>query len=301
MLKLNPLIAVGTILLQSLFIALFNINLSISPDITALKKFLPFANMLVIILSTLAILAVRQIVIYTRKEMGINLLNEHLKQVEELVNSLHSQRHEHNRHLQTIQAMLYLDEINEAKGYLEGLADANNAMQELSNAGHPALTALLAAKLKVAETKNIEFDFAVKCCVTNYEIAPWDLCSLIGNLLDNALEAAVLKRHHRRVSLEIKAEDEQLVIYVYNNGPGIKKNQLDKLFIPGYSTKDSSARGFGLYIVKQLVDKYEGTIEVITEPRTTFIIYLPVNTGGNHNAKKPVNQDGIYPGNPASL
>ncbi|MGI6453521.1 MAG: sensor histidine kinase [Syntrophomonadaceae bacterium] len=255
--------------------AIISLQICISHDMTTLKNFLPFANLVIVILSACAIYSVRQIAEYTRREIEVTLLKEHLRDVEDLINTFHSEKHEHTRHLQTIQAMLYLEETDEAKKYLEGIANNYSQMQDLIYVGNPALTALLSAKRKVAEVKNIDFACAVKCNISNLGLEPWDLCSIVGNLLDNALEAVLQEDITRRVSLEIKYEDLCYVIYVYNNGPRIPKSQAARIFHPGYTTKNSAARGFGLFVVKTLVDKYGGSIQLVTEPRTTFIIKLP--------------------------
>jgi signal transduction histidine kinase len=109
-----------------------------------------------------------------------------------------------------------------------------------------------------------------------------DLCSIVGNLIDNALEAAVNDEQQPRVGIEIKKEDNNCLIYVYNNGTKISSHEIPKIFRPGYSRTSFSTRGFGLYLVKKLVEEYSGSINVITEPRTTFIVSLPLeeNTQG---------------------
>jgi len=66
-----------------------------------------------------------------------------------------------------------------------------------------------------------------------------------------------------------------IILYVYNTGPKISAKIKQRLFTAGYTTKESAARGYGLYLVKKLVDKYGGKIEVISRERTTFIVYLP--------------------------
>jgi len=97
----------------------------------------------------------------------------------------------------------------------------------------------------------------------------------VGNLLDNALEAALQAQIHRRVAVEIKYENKNYVIYVYNTGPKISKEARRRLFKEGYTTKGSEVRGYGLYLVKKLADKYEGKIDVVSGERTAFIVYLP--------------------------
>ncbi|WP_347488491.1 GHKL domain-containing protein [Desulfoscipio sp. XC116] len=98
--------------------------------------------------------------------------------------------------------------------------------------------------------------------ITKLDVRPWDLCSILGNLLDNAFEAAILDPADRRVAVEIKYEDTNYILYVYNTGPKISAEVRRRLFTAGYTTKESEARGYGLYLVKKLVDKYEGRIKV---------------------------------------
>ena len=73
----------------------------------------------------------------------------------------------------------------------------------------------------------------------------------------------------------IKEEDNRIA-YIANTGDTINDKQLPRLFMPGY-TKASEARGYGLYIVKSLVDSYRGRITVIRKPKTMFVISLPKN------------------------
>ena len=62
---------------------------------------------------------------------------------------------------------------------------------------------------------------------------------------------------------------------VYNTGPKISKKAMQRIFTAGYTTKESEARGYGLYLVKKLVDRYGGKISVMSGERTTFIVHLP--------------------------
>ncbi len=275
MLRFSSLLAVCTILMETLLLVIINMGICISRDTESLKAFLLLANAAVLVLSGMAVFSIKQIEETSRREIESSLMREHLQNIKDLINSMHAQRHEHTRHIQTIQAMLYLEETDKAKEYIDGIAKNYQEMQDLVYVGDPALTALLNSKRKAAEMKNIEFDFAVKCDVSSTGIAPWDLCSIVGNLLDNAMEAAVYDKDNRRAGLEIKYENNSYVIYVYNTGAKISRFQREKLFEPGYTSKNSPARGFGLYLVKKLVDKYGGNIDLICEPRTVFIVSLP--------------------------
>ncbi|ACV63540.1 signal transduction histidine kinase regulating citrate/malate metabolism [Desulfofarcimen acetoxidans DSM 771] len=269
------LLIISTILMETLLIVLMNQQIFLSKDINDLKMFLPFLNLVDLILSGLVIFSIKGLEENTKKVMEFNLLKSHLLQVEELLNILQTQKHEHSRHIQTIQAMLYLEEVDKAIEYIEGIAESYRYTEEIVYVGHPAITALLNSKRKVAETKKIDFAFSVKCDIANMDVHPWDLCSILGNLLDNALEAALQDHVDHRASLEIKHEDDNYVLYVHNTGPKISKSVKQQLFTAAYTTKESEASGYGLYLVKKLVDRYRGKIDVISGEGTTFIVYLP--------------------------
>jgi len=286
-LKASPMIVVSFILIQTMFLALINMQISVSEDLSILKAFLPFANLIILILGGLTIISIKNIEQHACMQAERDLLKEHLRQVERLMKTLQAQRHDQIRHIQTILAMLYLDEIEDAKKYIEGIAESYWCNEEVVYTGNPALTALLNSRRQVAETKNIDFEFAVKCNINELALPSWDFSSILGNLLDNALEAVIHEKSIRRVALEIKDESNQIVIYLSNTGPRITDEQHAKLFEPGYTTKESEARGFGLYIVKKLVDSYGGRITVVRDPKTTFIVYLP-KKGDVENAKRAV-------------
>ncbi|NLB18439.1 MAG: hypothetical protein GX825_06875, partial [Syntrophomonadaceae bacterium] len=123
--KTDSMIIVSTILIQVLFIAIINIQISIMSDFKNLREFLPLANLSILLLSGLAIVSIKRIEQQAIIQAESKLLKEHLWQVEELMSSLKTQTHEHIRHIQTIQSMLYLNEVDEAQKYLEGIAESN--------------------------------------------------------------------------------------------------------------------------------------------------------------------------------
>ncbi len=275
LIKNHRLLIISTILLETLFIILINQQVYLVKDISDIKAILAFVNLAVLVLSGFVVYSIKGLEENAKKVMELNLLKAHLLQVEDLSKTLQAQKHEHSRHIQTIQAMVYLEEADKAMEYIEGIAENYRHAEEIVYVGHPALTALLNSKRKVAEAKKIDFAFSVKCDIAGIAVKPWDLCSILGNLLDNALEASLRGHVERRVAIEIKYENANYVIYVYNTGPKISEETKRRLFTAGYTTKDSEACGYGLYLVKKLVDGYGGKIDVISGERTAFIVYLP--------------------------
>ncbi len=283
--KYNPYIIIFTLLLETMFIGLMNVVLTVSQDSGFFRVFIPFANVMLLLLSVFVIISINQTVKNIRQDMEGRLLNIHLQQMDDMVKALHVHHQEQTRQLQTLQSMLYIEEYAQARSYIDEITRRFTPVFEILNIGDPALTTLLYSKQKVAEAKGVEYDFAIKCPMENIGIPASDLCSIIGHLLDNALEACLQVDAPRRVTLEIKHEDEFYVIYVFNNGPEISASEKERIFEPGYTTAASAGRGFGLYQVQRLVKSFGGDIEVVTQPKTTFIIRLP--GGGTSSVKKP--------------
>ncbi len=278
---------ITTILVQSLLIVILNQIIFVSDDLITLKKLAPLVNLIVLILTILVLHSIKEIEGNAKKTIEMELLKTHLKQIEDLITTLQIQKHEYARHVQTIQAMLYMDELDSVRNYIDGISKNYRHTEDMVHVENPALAVLLNSKKKVAESYDISFDFAIKCNITKLNIPSWDLCSIIGNLLDNAFEAANQNKDVKKgnVGLEIKLEGKKYKIYVYNNGSRILSREQDLIFKEGYTTKDSKARGYGLYIVKTLVDQYEGEIKIKSGKKTTFTVSFPIEEGVMKNSQ----------------
>lgn len=294
----TPTITIFTVLAQGWFSAIVILGMSLFINDKGIKQFVPFAAIIVVVLAVLALISITQVVSTAKKIEQARILKAHLHTVDELMNTLHAERHEYTRHIQTIQAMLYLGESDKAQEYLDGVAQKYWNDDGIIYIGEPLLTGLINSKRSMAASMGIDFGFAFKCDPTQLPMEPWDLCSVMGNLIDNALEAAILAEDEKKnVGIELKDENNEYVLYVYNTGPKIKSPE--QIFTPGYTSKGSKGRGYGLYIVKQLVEGCGGYVELQTLPRTTFIIHLPRRD--KSDGKKLKHRIGHESGKAASL
>ncbi|MDD2586785.1 MAG: GHKL domain-containing protein [Syntrophomonadaceae bacterium] len=281
------LIVICTLLIQTLFIIIMNNAVLSTVEIETLKKFIPWVNLLVLAFAILNILSLKRMEEAAENRTREKLLLGHVRNVESLNNTLQLRQHEYSRHLQTIQAMAYLDKQKELKEYINGIAKKYRQAEDMIYAGHPAVTALINSRKMAAESQQIEFAVAVKCDLSSLNIPPWDINSILGNLIDNALEAAVFD-DHPRVAVEFKFEDKEYLIYIRNNGKTIADP--DIIFKPGFSTKDSRTRGYGLYSVKTIVQAYCGSIDIDCKNYTAIIVRLPY--GGFMNDKYNIQESG---------
>lgn len=264
------------ILMQTMLMVLINQMIYMSDSIEHVRNFLPVINILAIILAAIVLKSINEVGKTIKKDIEVQAMQDNLKQMEGLMQAFQSEKHEYNRHLQTIQAMIHLEEIESVIEYMDGLSEKNTYSGDIVYLSNPIITVLLNTKSKVAQSKGIKFDFAIKCDINDMSISPWDLSSVLGNLLDNAFEAVLTnEKGQRQVGLEIRYEQDEYVIYVYNNGPGISARNIQKIFNPGFTTKGSQGRGYGLFLIKNIINQYGGRIEVSSQQRTVFKVYFP--------------------------
>lgn len=271
--KDNYWMLVATNLLQTFVIILINNEITESTNLTALQNKLPYINCFILLTCILNIVSIRKLEQDVQYRIRVQLIKDHFHQVESLLESLQIQKHEYSRHMQTIQALVELNKIDDAKEYINGISNQYWQNTDITYIGHPVLSGLINSKKNVARLQGIDFAIAVKCDLSKLSIPSWDLCSIFGNLLDNAIEAAIQDESKPRIGIEFKYEDSNYTTYIINNGCQITNKQ--KIFEAGYTTKGSSGRGYGLYLVKKLVDQYNGEIEFISKGKTTAIVKLP--------------------------
>lgn len=239
-----------------------------------------FVYIVMIIPFTLVIFAfisMKKLDYYVEKEAELKLLKANMENTEELITILNAHKSDYMTHLQSISALIYLEEYEELSKYLEGITKDYNYSKEIIKFGHPALTALINTKREIAREKGIFFYIKVNCEIDDIEISSWDLCSLVSNLLENAIEAVLAEEGKKWVKIIVNYNEGSYVFEIENKGR-INDFIINKLFVePGITTKASTGRGYGLYLSKKIVDRYGGYIGTSnTEYGTViFTVRLP--------------------------
>jgi sensor histidine kinase regulating citrate/malate metabolism len=113
-------------------------------------------------------------------------------------------------------------------------------------------------------------------------LAVQDLVTILGNLLDNAIDAAADGDPPRRVELTVESDAEGLDIIVKDSGPGIDPAAVDNIFRHGFSTKATGpfGRGVGLALVRQAVQRLDGTMTITGTDGAQFHVFLPAMAAG---------------------
>ena len=201
--------------------------------------------------------------------------------VDSLTDALRAQAHEFANRLHTIAGLVQMGRGDDA---MKLIAQTSGVHQELTEAllervGDPVLGALLLAKAAVAFERGIELRVSDDTVMTRSALDSEDLITLLGNLIDNALDAAASTNHERWVSVSVTEQHGELVIKVHDSGPGVLESLDGQIFQEGFSTKSGPGRkrrGFGLALVRQVARRNGGDVTVVNEGGALFTVRLPV-------------------------
>ena len=188
-------------------------------------------------------------------EYQSDLIQKHVFEVENVYKTMRGWRHDYHNH---IQAMLALtDRPDEIRHYLLCLSDDLTAVDTVIKTGNVTLDAILNSKLSLIRNSGIEVS-AKAAVPQNLPISDIDLCVIIGNLLDNALEACQSQSDEaeRSIRIFIGVLKNQLYIYCRNTLDGIPK----KLGGTYLSSKRKNGRGIGLMRIDSIAARNNGFV-----------------------------------------
>jgi len=191
---------------------------------------------------------------------------------------LQVERHDFYNHLTAIYGYIKACHFDQAEAYIENLYHTVSRIGSLLKIEPPELAAIISTKHEKAKINGTKFYWHVKIQDSSIPLSPEDLTQLTGNLLDNALDA-VKTNDSPRVDLVLVCNKLGLELKVSNNGSPIPQNVRQNIFTAGYTTKSTKQHsGLGLYIIKQIIDRYDGQLE-LKEPENysgvEFVIYIP--------------------------
>lgn len=210
----------------------------------------------------------------------IRSMAEQITGVTMYVDALRAQNHEFQNKLQAISGLIQLQEYERAVSFISGLAGARHSQISFiaRRIKDPSVGGILLGKSARCSELGVDFHIAPDSfCGPLDKLDSLSLVIIIGNLIDNAIEA-VLGLTNRRVDLGIYDESNRILINVRDNGSGISPESLPRIFERGFSLKETDReRGFGLSNVKSCVELLNGDIEVDSAPGkfTEFLVSLP--------------------------
>jgi sensor histidine kinase regulating citrate/malate metabolism len=223
-------------------------------------------------------------VVTLRDHTELQGLTGELDSVRAFAESLRAQAHEAANRLHTTVSLVELGRTQEAIDFATAqLASAQQLTDRVVDAvGDPVLAALLLGKAATAHERGVLLEVDPATAVGETGLPGGDLVTIVGNLLDNAIDAALAGEPPREVQFTAEVDGGRLEIRVEDTGPGVREEDLPRLFERGWSTKETTAaptglgRGLGLALVAQAVARHGGTLTVRPGPGALFTVVLPI-------------------------
>ena len=194
-------------------------------------------------------------------------------QMDTLNLQLRAQRHDFLNHIQVVYSLLEMGESSEAADYLERIYSQLRTVSKVMRTKVTAFNALLQVKNAACEEKGIQLDLDIRTTLEGLPVPPWEICCVIGNLMDNAMDALAGAKDGR-IHLEARETLRHFTFALSNNGPAIPEDMRERIFEAGVSTKGND-RGMGLSIVRKTLAEFGGTIELDQSGETCFVVTVP--------------------------
>ncbi|MGF0169668.1 ATP-binding protein [Streptomyces sp. Marseille-Q5077] len=201
-----------------------------------------------------------------RDRTELEQLGRELDSTRGLIDALRAQDHEHANRMHTLLGLLELEMYDDAVEFVgEVVGDHRDTAEQVAEKiQDPLLAALLVGKATVAAERGVALSLSDRTGLPDRLIDPRGLVTIVGNLVDNALDAAA-GTAHARVEVELRAEGRSATLRVRDTGPGIPEEHRELIFTEGWSTKKPPAhreRGIGLSLVRRFAERQGGSATV---------------------------------------
>lgn len=215
--------------------------------------------------------------IYMHKEY-----EERNKTILQSANNLRKWKHDYSNHLAVIHELIETESYEQLRQYVTQQQECLPKTFPIINTGHPVIDAILTSKYTIAQSEHISFVYSV-ILPKNFPISDIEITGILGNLLDNSIEACVNIRRTQDISPQIKVtlkpQRSMLHIHVENNSSGnYQYNTSGQL----ESTKaDTEHHGNGLANIRQIAEANSGFCNVTAETEFFNVdVYIPLVDGG---------------------
>ncbi|TAP40584.1 sensor histidine kinase [Arthrobacter sp. S39] len=219
-----------------------------------------------------------------RDRTEIESLGSELETMRTLSSALRAQTHEHANRLHTMVSLLELGRTREALEFATRDLELSQQLTDemVSSVDEPVLSALIMGKAAEANERGVKLTLATVGSASVAGLAVQDLVTILGNLLDNAIDAAADGKAPKQVELTVESDAEGLDITVRDSGSGIDPAAVDNIFKHGFSTKAPGpfGRGVGLALVRQAVQRLDGTMTITGTDGAQFHVFLPAMAAG---------------------
>ena len=214
-----------------------------------------------------AVLDIREAFSARKIASDADMLQDAYAQLENLNGTLRAQRHDFMNHLQVVFSLLELEDYKEASDYIERVYGDIRRVSRTLKTAHPAINALLAAKVSDCEARGVHVDLQIESPWIDLPVESWEMCRVLGNLIDNAMDA-MKDTPEPRLLIRLSESVQSYTFAIANNGPMIQPSIAERIFQRGFSTK-GEGRGMGLSIVRGIMESGGGKLTLTSDEKET--------------------------------
>lgn len=191
----------------------------------------------------------RQLAAYQRE-----LIDTHYREVENMYRQIRGWRHDYRNHIQVMKALASKGDLAGIQAYLDELDTDLNTVDTVIKTGNAMADAILNSKISLAKSRRIPVQADAHIPV-KLRMSELDLCVILGNLFDNAIEASLaLPEDQRLIRVYMDMKGTQLYISFTNFTAAKKQRKLGQRF----ATTKGEGHGFGLVRIDNIIDRLDG-------------------------------------------
>jgi sensor histidine kinase regulating citrate/malate metabolism len=214
-------------------------------------------------------------VVTLRDRTELMTLQDELDASRHATDTLRAQAHEFSNRLHTIAGLVELGEYDEVRGFISRISNAQGRWRAevSSRIADPAVAALLIAKSSLAAERGIGLRMDPASSLSTVDdVLSTDLVTVLGNLVDNALDALT---EQGWIEVLVRLADGEVLVVVRDSGPGVAPELAEEVFRHGFTTKaaEQGSRGLGLALIRQTCLRRGGSVHV---DGAVFTARLPV-------------------------
>ncbi|MCD5411099.1 MAG: GHKL domain-containing protein [Clostridiales bacterium] len=204
-------------------------------------------------------------IIWNMKEKEHKNQEFYIKSMQDILETIKAQRHDFGNYIGTLYGLIQIGRFDEAKKFIAKLGNEGACMNEIIETNHPVITAIINIKRQRAISKKIDLEIFTEL-PEKISIDYIDLSIILGNLLDNALEACEkVQEEERAIELFMNVRGRYLIIKIANSKTDETECR-EKNILGRFTTKkDFVNHAYGLNNIKQVVDQYNGTMTIEDE------------------------------------
>jgi two-component system, CitB family, sensor kinase len=217
-------------------------------------------------------------IVTLRDRTELDSLTRELRGARHTSDVLRAKAHEFANQMHTVAGLIELEEYAEALHFINETAEAGHRLsgRVAEAVGEPTLAALLIAKSAEAAERGVQLRLAEDTTLTAGECDAGDLVTIVGNLVDNALDA--VGSDGGWVEVTVRGDADGVLVRVRDSGPGIEPGLVQEVFEHGFTTKvarTGGVRGLGLALTRQACVRRGGWVDAVNDPGACFTAWLP--------------------------